>query len=197
MTMIAIATEDELSEQVAIRLTSEVGLHVVMTLRKNGNGYLRSSIGKFAAMSALHPVLVITDLDSQHSPQRLFSDWMNCKATPSGLLFHVAVREVEAWLLADHAGMRKLLGRSAGKLSNSPETLPDPKASLLTLAGKATRDIRMDLVGDRNGMAAQGLGYNARLGAFVRTVWQPDKAAERAPSLAALRSDLSQLMIKN
>jgi len=196
MTSIAIATEDELSEQVGKRLVSEAGLEVSMVLRKNGNGYLRSSIAKFATMALHHPVLVITDLDTGHSPAHLRMQWLNQKKTPDGLLFHVAVREVEAWLLADHVGMKKLLGAKIGKLPEAPESLRDPKASFLGIASKAPRDIRSDLVSERNSMAAQGLGYNTRLGQFASTHWKPDEAALRSPSLAALRTDLAELSRK-
>jgi hypothetical protein len=197
MRSIAVATEDELSEQVAVRLTSDAGLEIAMTLRKNGNGYLRGSIEKFANMSLNQPLLLITDLDTLKSPQHLILQWMKKKPVPPGLLFHVAVREVEAWLLADHLGMKHLLGGKIGKLPSAPELLPDPKASLLAFAAKAPREIRSDLVAERNSMAAQGLGYNARLGSFVRTVWKPNQAAELSPSLAALRADLTALSKKN
>jgi hypothetical protein len=106
------------------------------------------------------------------------------------LFFHVAVREVEAWLLADHVGMRELLGSKIGKLPNNPELLADPKASLLSLAAKAPRDVRDDLLAERNSMASQGLGYNSVLSSFVKTIWHPGRAADRSASLTALMDDL-------
>lgn len=193
MTSIAIATEDELSEQVALRLVNEAGLDVNMTLRNNGNGYLRRSIDKFIAMSAHYPVLVITDLDLIQTPQKLISQWFQHRKRPAELLFHVAVREVEAWLLADHQGMKELLGGKIGKLPNSPESVQDPKANLLGLATRASREVRADLVAERNSMASQGLGYNSRLSLFVKNIWDPRSASERSPSLAALRTELMAL----
>lgn len=193
MTSIAIATEDELSEQVAVRLTEDVGLVASIKLRKNGNGYLRSSMHKFAAMADQQPVLVITDLDTMHTPSQLMGRWLNNLSKPRNLLFHVAVREVEAWLLADHTGIKKLLGGKIGKVTSEPELLSNPKASLLALAARAPRNLREDLVGERNSMAAQGLGYNAVLSEFVKNVWRPDEASERSPSLAALRIELETL----
>lgn len=193
MKLIAIATEDELSEQVAERLTSEAGLDVSMRLRKNGNGYLRSSMAKFSTMAAHHPILVLTDLDLKRSPNQLIGEWLHNVHKPPGLLLHVAVREVEAWLLADHTGIKKLLGERIGRLPSEPELLRDPKANFLGFAAKAPRDVRSDLLAERNSMASQGLGYNARLGGFVRTIWQPSEASERSPSLAALRAELRAL----
>jgi hypothetical protein len=193
MRYIAVATEDELSEQVGVRLVSDAGLSVSMKLRKSGNGYLRSSLDKFSAMAQRDPVLLITDLDTMQSPQHLTAAWFNHRLPPQGLLFHIAVREVEAWLISDHAGMKKLLGTKVGKIPPSPEDLANPKATLLGLAAKANREVREDLIVERNAMASQGLGYNARLCDFVRNTWQPNAAAERAPSLAALMADLNNL----
>lgn len=193
MNAIAIATEDELSENVGIRLVKDAGLSISMALRKNGNGYLRKSIDNFIAMSNRHPVLVITDLDRIESPERLTEQWFQNRSCPDGLLFHVAIREVEAWLLADHMGIKELLGAKIGKLPSDPELLPDPKAYLLSLAARAPRDLRDDLVAERNSMASQGFGYNSILGSFVNTLWQPIRAAERSRSLTILLNDLSML----
>lgn len=191
MKSIAIATEDELSEEIAVRLVSDAALRISMKLRKGGSGYLRGSIEKFANMALHQPLLIITDLDAVLSPARLISQWFGKTQHPPNLFFHVAVREVEAWILADHAGMNNLLGQKIGKLPAAPETLPDPKASLLGLAGKAPRSIRSELVAERNSIACQGLGYNATLCAFVESIWQPKFAAMRSPSLAALMTELA------
>lgn len=191
MSSIAIATEDELSEQVAIRLVTDAGLEISLKLRRNGNGYLRGNIQKFAHMSRTQPLLLITDLDRVATPEKLRFQWLGDAAMPDAFLFHVSVREVEAWLLADHPGMQELLGKRIGKLPLDPESLADPKAHLLKLAAKAIRDVRFDLVAERNSMAAQGVGYNSRLCSFVREMWSPDSAAELSPSLVSIRKSLS------
>ena len=65
---------------------------------------------------------------------------------PMNLVFRVAVREIEAWLLADHIGMKKLLVGGASNLPNDPDLLSDPKQVLLKLARKAPRAIKNDLI---------------------------------------------------
>ena len=44
------------------------------------------------------------------------------------------------------------------------------------------------------GNLAQGLGYNARLTAWVNSEWSPQRAAERSPSLARARLRLNQVV---
>jgi hypothetical protein len=104
----------------------------------------------------------------------------------------VAVREVEAWLLADHEAMSKLLAVKPAVPPRNPDELPDPKATLLSLAQKAPRDVRNDLTPKKGAAAPQGLGYNAVLCPWVRHVWRPERAARRSDSLARARLRLRE-----
>jgi hypothetical protein len=193
MTWIVLATEDELSEQVGLCLAEEAGLEVGQRLRKQGNGYLHNKITNFCEMARQQPVLLITDLDQATCASALISEWMGKRSRPDKLLFRVAVREVESWLLADHEGMKTLLGSRVGGLPQAPDDLPDPKGKLLALAQKAPRDVREALVIKRGAVASQGLGYNALLCQWIREVWRLERAAERSDSLSRARSRLREL----
>lgn len=192
---LAIATEDELSEAVALRLVEEVDPHwtVTHTLRKNGFGYLRAKMPSWCELARQQPVFLLTDLDRVACPAELLQQWRGALNVPSDLLIRVAVREVEAWLLADHEAARSLLGGHA-RLPAEPDDLPDPKGHLLRLAAKyATRDVRADLVKATGAIAGQGIGYNARLTHWVRASWAPPRAAGRSPSLHMARVRLAEL----
>lgn len=194
MTPIAIATEDELSEAVALRLVAELPELCCVThrLRKNGFGYLRSRMDSWREMAEHQVVLVLTDLDQLACPLALLEDWVGKARLPARLLLRIAVREVEAWALADHKAMRALMGPK-GTLPPLPDGLPDPKQALLKLAKGAPRIVRDDLL--RNlpgGGLAQGLGYNARLVSWVMNDWDPQRAAECSPSLARARTRLRE-----
>lgn len=193
MTGVVLAVEDELSEEIGLRLAKDVGLNIELVLRKGGNGYLKTKIVSFCEMAKHTPVLLITDLDAISTVEKLKTEWLKKIQPPASLLFHVAVREAESWLLADHDGMKKMMGRKVNKLPICPDDLADPKAHLLNLAGSAIREVRDDLVAERGSMAAQGLGYNKRLSAFVREEWDPHAAEHRSPSLRLLRHDLFKL----
>jgi hypothetical protein len=193
MASIVLATEDELSEQVGLSLANEAGLQVGLCLRKGGNGYLRSRLSSFCQMARTQTVFVITDLDQIQTPAMLIADWFGKQHRPDKLLFRVAVREIESWLIADHLAIRHLFGQKAAKLPNSPDELPDAKQTLLRLAQFAPRSVRDDLVGARGSVASQGIGYNARLCEWVRETWRPALAAERSPSLAKARAALAEL----
>ncbi|RQV28075.1 DUF4276 family protein [Burkholderia cenocepacia] len=193
MTWIVLATEDELSEQVGLCLAAEAGLDVGQRLRKNGNGYLRSRIPNFCQMAQQQPVFLITDLDQSTSASSLIADWFGQTPCPANFLFRIAIREVEAWLLADHDAIRALFGRRVGRLPDSPDNLPDPKQALLALADLAPRRIREEVVVKRGSVASQGIGYNPVLCAWVRDTWQASRAAGRSPSLARTIDRLQEL----
>uniref|UniRef100_UPI003340E3D4 DUF4276 family protein n=1 Tax=Castellaniella defragrans TaxID=75697 RepID=UPI003340E3D4 len=196
---VVLATEDALSEAVGLRLLNEHKVFAQtppMRLRKGGFGYLRSKMDSWKQLAQRQIVMLLTDLDRIACPMLLLEDWLGTGRTrPDNLIFRIAEREVESWLLADHEAFAQLMGRKA-KLPSAPDALPDPKQFLLQQAKKASRAIREDLVAETGAMAKQGLGYNARLVGWVETQWCPQRAAERSPSLARARRALSQAAVR-
>ena len=196
MTFVALATEDELSEAVGKRLLIDAGYNIEPApfLRKNGFGYLRSKMDSWCEMAKRKPVFLLTDLDTAACPVELRAVWMGDRKPTENLVLRIAVREIEAWLLADHQALRTLIG-NRGTLPPDPDLLPDPKQFLLRLvAQQASRKIREDLVANAGAIASQGLGYNSRLSHLVATVWDPERAATRSRSLQRTRTRLAELV---
>ena len=192
MRAIALATEDELSEAIGLRLIAESPFHEadVLPLRRNGSGYLKSKVESWRQLAGQQVVLLLTDLDQIDCPVALRNEWLGTRPVPDRLLLRIAVREIESWVLADHDAMRKLIG-DRGKLPPAPDELGDPKAFLLNMVRKyAPRDVKQDLLAERGAMASQGLGYNRRLVAWGKSDWSPDRAAARSPSLLRARQAL-------
>lgn len=194
MTPIAIATEDQLSEAIALRLISEIQTpHFIQhKLGRTGNGYLRSKMENWYRMAQHQVMLVVTDLDRANCLVEFRDQWLATEP-PANLVFRVAVREMESWVLADHIAMRELIG-TKGVLPVAPDELADPKRALLGLAKGAPKRVRDDLLKVTNGNVTQGLGYNARLTAWVYSEWSPQRAAERSPSLAKARLRLNEVV---
>jgi len=193
--LINIASEDELSEAVGIRLVNETfGLgRLGHLLGRRGNGYLVKKLPSLRQMALREPVLILTDLDDTNCAPTLLQRWSGGGVFPENLLFRVAVRETEAWLLADREGMGNLLGVSPNKIPADPETIPDPKRFLLNLARSAKREVRSELTVARGVVASQGLGYNQVLSAFASENWQLGEAANRSVSLAKALVRLQEL----
>ena len=195
MRPLVLATEDALSEAIGQRLVEDTDsdLAVTQLLRRRGFGYLKSRMRNFCELARHTPVLLLTDLDKEDCPATLIGDWSRRDAIPRQLLFRVAVRQVESWLLADRDGMARLLNISVRHLPRDPDSLPNAKRSLLQLSQRAPRAMREDLVGETGATAAQGLGYNSVLSKFVRSSWNPSQAILRSNSLARTRMRLTEL----
>lgn len=194
MRYVNLAVEDELSEAVARKLVdSNVGLLTVAnTYRRGGYGYLKSKIQAFNNASRFTPFFVLTDLDAGECAPELVAGWLGGVERQENLLLRVAVREVEAWLLADRKGFGKFLGLSPDALPEKTEALKDPKKELLALVALSkNRDIKEDIlppVGRRIGP-----GYNSRLAHFVFNTWNPSEAKRHNASLEATLSSLRRL----
>lgn len=186
-----IATEDQLSEVLASRIVSEAGHAIAARIPKDrrkhaGFGYLKSRLPDF--ISSCHGginFLLLTDLDTCPCPPELLDNWFENKSRPDSLLVRVAVREVEAWVLADRNKFADWLGVSKDIIPLSPEHCYDPKAELLELAKRSKfRDIREGLLPKKGGASKVGIEYNSLLCDFVTSHWRIEEAQLVAPSLA-------------
>lgn len=194
MVLITLATEDALSEAVGLRLIAESALSGLecRCLRKDGFGYLKAGVHKWQQMAHRQVVFVLTDLDRQPCPLALKDTWFGKTPLPPQLVFRIAVRTIESWVLADHEALRMLLGKKP-KFPDNPDALAQPKDYLLKLARQAPREVREDLAVMKGAVASQGIGYNSRMSDWVRTQWSPERAAERSPSLRRARAGIARL----
>ncbi len=188
---INLAVEDALSETVLRRLlaAADRAFAVGTCYSESGYGYLKRTIAGFNAAARGTPFLVLTDLDRATCPSTLIREWLHTEPHPN-LLFRIARREVEAWLLAHADAMARFLRIRSGLIPRDPESLADPKRTLIDLAARSrSRDIRGDLVPPRGSSRVQGPDYNGRMAQFVNEHWDPAVAAASAESLRrALRA---------
>ncbi len=189
--LINLVVEDVLSATVAqAMLKSSERPFLVATVRnERGFGAIKTKIRKFNQAAQWMPYLVITDLDNHPCPVTMVNEWI---ATPrhNNLIFRVAVREIEAWLLADRENIARFLQISSAQIDRSPETLHDPKAALIQAVKKhsRSRSIRTDIV-PIGATSSIGPNYNGRLSEFTMKHWDVNLARTNAPSLdRAMRS---------
>lgn len=148
------------------RLLSErpVPYAVGPVFKQGGFGYLKKQSPAFNNLAKACPVLLLTDLDQRPCAPALLDEWLKHPRHPDFLL-RVAVREVEAWLLACDTELRRFLGIRRDVHFPAPEVLPDPKAELLKLAADSPRrELREAIVRrDTGGNLRQGPAYNSTL----------------------------------
>lgn len=182
---VVLAVEDELSASVLRKLLLQhcSGLSIDRVINARGYGPLKAGLTKFKAASHVLPHIILTDLDRHPCPPALLADW-KADVLPPQCLVRVAVREVEAWLLADREGLAEFLNVALNKFPEQPEAEPDPKRKLVNLARKSrSRRLSAELVPAVGSCAPIGPGYNIRPSDFVANTWNVDRARSRAPSL--------------
>jgi len=191
--MISAAVEGIVDEAVVRRLIAHAGGTPGAVYGRQGKSLLRQRIAGYNNAAQRVPWIVLVDLDRDADcAPPLRNAWLPQPA--SHLCFRVAVREVESWLLADVERLADFLGVSRSRVPAQPESLNDPKETLVNLARTSRRrDIREDLVPRPEGGRRVGPAYSSRLIEFVSGRWRPEIAARRAESLRRAIACLTRL----
>src|SRR5215831_7456773 len=100
---------------------------------RKGKRFLLQSINGYNNAARYAPWIVLVDLDRDcDCAPPCAQKWLARPSTQ--MCFRVAVRAVEAWLLADRERLAQLLGVNAAWLPTNPDYLDDPKRELIDLA---------------------------------------------------------------
>jgi hypothetical protein len=181
-----VAVEDVLSEAVVRRLIEATrhDLSISVVMRKNGRGYLESRAHELNRVARSQHVLLVTDLDRPvRCPADLIQQWLSGPAE-QGLLFRIAVMEIESWILADRDYFADFLGVPVHRIPANTDEIGQPKEFIVSLARRSKRkDIRQDLIPPPGATNAVGPAFNFRVGIFVSTTWNAVRAAKASPSL--------------
>ena len=157
--------------------------HIAGVLQRGGFGYLKAKIKSFNESAKSQAFFVLTDLDNAPCAPALTESWLP-KPQHANLIFRVAVREVEAWLLADRTAIAGFLGVKESAVPSDVESLPDPKRALIDLARRSKiARVKSALVPRVGSTAKIGPDYNACLSQFVLHHWNQEEAARTSKSL--------------
>lgn len=180
-----LVVEDALSEGVLRRMLAdyEDRFSISACLGKEGFGFIRKHMRAFNQVAPQSPFHILTDLDNNPCPSGLLREWHPEPLHPN-LLFRVAVREVEAWLLADRIGFARFAGISPSLIPRKVEAIPHPKEFLVSLGREGKPRFREAVVPPPGRQARVGPDYNGCLLRFVYHHWSIRRARASAPSLA-------------
>jgi hypothetical protein len=195
--IISAAVEGILDEVVLRRLIEGLGALPGSVYGKNGKSFLLQKINAYNQAARFAPWVILVDLDHDDDcapPYR-----KTCLPNPSPYMrFRVAVREIEAWLLADRERLSKFLSVGASRIPHNPEILDSPKLAMVEIARLSRRrDVRENMVPRAGSGRKIGPAYTSLLIEFARDPdhgWRPSVAAKSSDSLDRCIRRLKQLI---
>jgi len=188
------AVEGIVDEAVLRRLLQELDATPGPIHIAGGKSRLRDRISGYNQAARHQPWVVLVDLNHEAvcAPELRVS-WF--PAVNEFMCFRVAVRETEAWLLADQQRIAQFLDVSVRRIPSLPDELDDPKAAVVDLARRSgRRDIREDMVPRPRSRRSEGPAYASRLIEFAQQLWRPTVAESRSDSLRRCRQALLGLV---
>lgn len=193
---VAGAVEGPVDEAVLRKILDQVGATLYPIHITNGKQELLRRLPGFNRAARSAPWVVLVDLDHSADcapPAR--SHWL---PEPAPLMyFRIAVRAVEAWLLADREAAASYLGVPLARIPVDPERLDNPKQAFVDIARRwGRRKIREGLVPRPESGRLVGPTYTSHMIAYAQTFWRPEAAEQVADSLRCFRRRLSTLRDK-
>lgn len=179
MKHVQVAVEGELDFAVAKKLLAQSNVVAELAAPPRGRGLIQARIPGYNADAVRTPWFVLCDLDRDTCAPGLVDAWL--PRPNRHMCFRIAVRSIEAWLLADEM-LASFLNVSPALLPRDPEQIRSPKIEMRNIARRSRlRKIREGIGGapDRE----LGSEYTTLLKEFARDQWDPRRAAERSDSL--------------
>lgn len=187
MQFVQYAVEGRSDEPVAEKLLKAAGLTPIHVFTSGGKPKLDPKLpGYNSAARVGSPWLVLRDLD--HDDRGTCVPALRLKLLGgqpnNGMCFRIAVRAMEAWLLADYENCARFFGIPRNRMPHDVETLPDPKQTLVALCRRSRiAATRQGMVPRLGGGRKVGGEYTAMVREFAKNEWDPLGARNNSSSL--------------
>ncbi|WP_424356547.1 hypothetical protein [Methanocella sp. MCL-LM] len=181
-----VVCEDRPQQAVMRKILLSRGIIPGRTYGCNGYGFIKTNIRRYNQPTVKMPFFALTDLDDRNiCPGRLVEEWLGVPTPRPDLVFRVAVREIESWLMADSDHFQEYFGIPYGNIpKNVDDEISDPKIHLFDIIGRTSRkgDIKREVL--PRGKARIGPLYNDHMEKYVYNYWDIDAARQRSRSLS-------------
>lgn len=186
-----IAVEGDLDEVILKRILANIGIEVERVFGKKGKNNLKENVPRYNQAARFGRWVILVDLNTDaECPPPFVTSWL--PARNQNLQLRIAVRAVEAWLLADRNEIARFLRVPVHRIPAQPENEVKPKATLISIARRSkNKRIREDIVPSEGSTARVGPAYVSRLSEFTEKYWNIKRAAYCAPSLKRSIDSLS------
>lgn len=175
--------EGIVDEAITRTLLGHVGRIAGTMYVQGGKPRLLERLAGFNSAARFSPWLVLVDLNGDAPCAPEFVSAVMPSPSPQ-MVFRVAVRQAETWLMGDAQGLASYLRVSQARVPDDPEGEDDAKQTMVNIARNSrNRHVREDMVPAPASGRRTGPNYAGRLIEFATQHWRPEVAAERADSL--------------
>ena len=196
MQSVYVATEGLIDTAVVRRICREFELEIAAVYGESGKDRLDGALAGYNAAARFGTWIVLRDLDTDAECAPSLRARLLAAPAP-GMVFRIAVREIEAWLIADQRSFARYFSVPPVRIPNDPESIPRPKEYLVNLVRRSrSRTIREDVVPREGSKAQVGPGYAGRMIEYASSVWSPNEASMRSESLKRCLDRLSRFEVQ-
>lgn len=190
---VALVVEGDTDLPIVRKLVADARLEVWTEIDCGGKDALDASLRDYNNAAQGFPWFVLRDLD--HDAPCAAAFLVACGLAPSRWMsFRVAVRELEAWLLADAQGLADFLGVSVTAVPGDPDAQEDPTVCIVNLARRSRRPaIKRAMVPSDGARTSVGPLYEAKIIEFGERHWNLERAVLRSDSLRRARLRIREL----
>src|SRR4030066_358421 len=130
---INLVVEDDLSEVVIKKILSlfHDRFAVGTCYGKSGFGYIKKRLRAFNNAAKGTPYIVVSDLEAKCPPIQI-QEWLSDPISPN-LMYRIAVKEIESWVMADRMNFSSFLGISQEQIPQNVDSIVKPKHLLIEL----------------------------------------------------------------
>jgi hypothetical protein len=196
--VVGLVVEGQVDHVAAERVLEARGVHVDRhrVIVTGGKTQFDARLPKYNQAARQMPWLALrdSDRDAGDCPSDLRQALL-ARPQSAALCLRLAVRTIEAWLLADTAAFADHFAVPASRVPVDPELLLNPKQSLVNACRSSRRrDVRRGMAPPA-GISGPGPEYTTFISGYCRTYWRPDVAAQAAPSLARALREIDRLLV--
>ena len=181
-----VVTEGQLEIPVVQKVFDDLGIEHEETRfvpKGGGNAFWRDAVKYNKAARHAGPVLGIADLEQSPCPGGLIVQYLP-HGRHASFVLRIAVRMLEAWLLADRQAISSFLRVPVAHVPKDPDNLPHAKQCLVNLARQSRkRQIVEDIVPPQGSEGVVGRGYAPQMTNFIQIAWRPNIASTNSNSL--------------
>ena len=140
-------------------------------------------------------VLRDADQDGDDCPVVVRQTLLAPASQAPSMCFRLAVRSLEAWLMADAEALTSHFALVRSRVPARPEEERDPKQAFVNACRSSRRsDVRAAVVPPTGSARSVGPEYVAFVSDYCRLAWRPDVAAASAPSLRRALAEIDRLI---